>query len=132
MMKYSWKHTLTLVSTILWMAGSLINPAMADSSCGAGVAVPPFLAAGVDPNLLLMIDNSASMYDLAYVKPREEGYCYDGTYTDQANNNSSQYNRTPKSNGTGQNLHQRIANEGAQHVERSMRKVDNPGDTKNQ
>ena len=29
-----------------------------------------------------MIDNSASMYDLAYVKPREEGYCFDGTYTD--------------------------------------------------
>ncbi len=85
-MKYSWKHILTLLSAILWMAGSLINPATADSSCGAGAAVPPFLAAGVDPNLLLMIDNSASMYDLAYVKPREEGYCYDGTYTDQDSN----------------------------------------------
>ena len=86
MIKYTWKHMLTLLSVILWMAGGLINPATADSSCAAGAAVPPFLAAGVDPNLLLMIDNSASMYDLAYVKPREDGYCYDGTYTDQANN----------------------------------------------
>jgi len=85
-MKYSWKHILTLLSAILWIAGGLINPTTADSSCATGAAVPPFLAAGVDPNLLLMIDNSASMYDLAYVKPREEGYCYDGTYTDQANN----------------------------------------------
>ena len=81
MMKYTWKHILTLVSAILWIAGGLINPATADGSCGAGVAVPPFLAAGVDPNLLLMIDNSASMNDLAYVKPRDEGYCYDGTDT---------------------------------------------------
>ena len=69
----------------------LINPATAnpatvvDPSCAVGAAVPPFLAAGVDPNLLLMIDNSASMYDLAYVKPREEGYCYDGTYTEGGN-----------------------------------------------
>ena len=86
MMKYSWKHMLILLSAILWIAGSLINPATADSSCAVGAAVPPFLAAGVDPNLLLMIDNSASMYDLAYVKPREEGYCYDGTYTDEASN----------------------------------------------
>ncbi len=84
-MKYSWKHILTLLSAILWIAGGLINPATVDSSCADGAAVPPFLAAGVDPNLLLMIDNSASMYDLAYVKPREEGYCYDGTYTDGGN-----------------------------------------------
>ncbi|MFZ3207685.1 MAG: hypothetical protein WA140_02485, partial [Geobacteraceae bacterium] len=28
---------------------------------------PPFITAGIKPNLLLMIDNSASMYDLAYV-----------------------------------------------------------------
>jgi type IV pilus assembly protein PilY1 len=82
MMNYSWKHILTLLSAILLIAGGLINPATADSSCSVGAAVPPFLAAGVDPNLLLMIDNSASMYDLAYVKPREKGYCYDGTITE--------------------------------------------------
>ena len=42
-------------------------------------SVPPFLTVGgVDPNLLLLIDNSASMYDLAYVD--DQGYCYDDTY----------------------------------------------------
>jgi type IV pilus assembly protein PilY1 len=87
MIKYSWKYMLALLSAILWIAGGLINPTTADSSCCAvGAALPPSLDVGVDPNLLLMIDNSASMYDLAYVKPREEGYCYDGTYTDEASN----------------------------------------------
>ena len=43
------------------------------------ISTPPFLSGGgVDPNLLLIIDNSASMYDLAYVD--DQGYCYDDTY----------------------------------------------------
>ncbi|MDF1615693.1 pilus assembly protein [Desulfurivibrio dismutans] len=41
--------------------------------------VPPFLTPGVDPNLLMIIDNSASMYDLAYV--HDPRYCYDETYS---------------------------------------------------
>jgi type IV pilus assembly protein PilY1 len=50
------------------------------SDCGDGIAVPPFLTAGgIKPNLLLMLDNSASMYDMAYVSP-DETYCYDDTY----------------------------------------------------
>jgi len=85
-MKKGWKHTTTRLAVSLWAAWSLFNPAAAYSSCAIGAAVPPFLAAGLDPNLLLMIDNSASMYDLAYVQPREQGYCYDGTYTDAGNN----------------------------------------------
>jgi type IV pilus assembly protein PilY1 len=85
-MKYSFKPALALIMVVVWLAYSVITPAVVYSTCGTGVAVPPFLAAGVEPNLLLMIDNSASMYDLAYVKPREEGYCYDGTYTDAASN----------------------------------------------
>ena len=28
-MKYPWKHMTTLLSTILWIAGSLVNPATA-------------------------------------------------------------------------------------------------------
>ena len=36
---------------------------------------PPLAGAGVKPNLLLMIDNSASMYDPAYTEPSE--YCLD-------------------------------------------------------
>lgn len=47
-------------------------------------AYPPFIANSVDPNLLLIIDNSASMYDLAYIDEgtttRESSYCYDQTY----------------------------------------------------
>ena len=48
------------------------------SVCSEGTSVPPFLNAGVTPNLLLMIDNSASMYDLAYIGDAE--YCYDDSY----------------------------------------------------
>ncbi len=86
MMKCGWKYTSTLLAVILLIAWSLNHPTAVHGSCTTGTAVPPFLAAGLDPNLLLMIDNSASMYDLAYVQAREEGYCYDGTYTNSDNN----------------------------------------------
>jgi type IV pilus assembly protein PilY1 len=36
---------------------------------------PPFITAGLKPNLLLMIDNSASMYDLAYSDNALYKYC---------------------------------------------------------
>ncbi|UCF92652.1 MAG: hypothetical protein JSW39_00405 [Desulfobacterales bacterium] len=93
-MKYRWKHMSALLSLLLWVALHVINPTAVYSDCANGAAVPPFLAAGVDPNLLLMIDNSASMYDLAYVRPREQGYCYDGPYTDTANNLVESYDAT--------------------------------------
>ena len=45
---------------------------------------PPFIVGGVTPNLLLILDNSASMYDLSYVdngtSTRKGAYCYDQTY----------------------------------------------------
>jgi len=40
--------------------------------------VPPFLTTSVPPNLLLLIDNSASMYDLAYIDTQK--HCYDDSY----------------------------------------------------
>lgn len=40
--------------------------------------IPPFITRGVDPNLLMIIDNSASMYDLAYIA--DAGLCYDDVY----------------------------------------------------
>ena len=44
--------------------------------------MPPFVGTdAIDPNVLLMIDNSASMLDLAAVG--EEGVCYDGTEKDE-------------------------------------------------
>ena len=45
--------------------------------------MPPFLCGGVPPNLMLMLDNSASMYDLAEVG--ESGLCYDGPADDGTN-----------------------------------------------
>lgn len=36
-----------------------------------GVAEPPFLAYGAKPNLLMAVDNSASMWDMAYVANRQ-------------------------------------------------------------
>ncbi|MDQ7787266.1 MAG: PilC/PilY family type IV pilus protein [Thermodesulfovibrionales bacterium] len=45
---------------------------------------PPFIVGGVNPNLLLMLDNSASMFDLAYLDKgsatRDPLYCSDRTY----------------------------------------------------
>jgi type IV pilus assembly protein PilY1 len=52
--------------------------------------VPAFLSQTLKPNLLIMFDNSASMYDLAYIKPAvgtpgqagyESNYCYDDTFS---------------------------------------------------
>ena len=65
-------HILSLI-LMLAMASGALGAVMTDY-----VAVPPFLTTSVPPNLLLLIDNSASMYDLAYVDDQE--YCYDDTY----------------------------------------------------
>lgn len=51
---------------------------------------PAFLQAGILPNVLLMLDNSASMFDLAYADkgcptcatPRKAKYCFDDTFSD--------------------------------------------------
>ncbi|HSN23311.1 MAG TPA: hypothetical protein VLS45_03950, partial [Methylomicrobium sp.] len=68
----------TLVIAVL-LSGSLIIASVVYSYCSNGVKIPAFLASGVAPNLLLMIDNSASMYDLAYIG--NQGTCYDDTYS---------------------------------------------------
>ncbi len=42
---------------------------------------PPFVSVSIVPNVLLVLDNSASMYDLAYVDDNPtESYCYDDSY----------------------------------------------------
>ena len=83
-MKKGWQETIIRLAVIVLVMWSFSSPAQVHASCATGSAVPPFLAAGLDHNLLLLIDNSASMYDLAYVRQREEGYCYDGLYTDSS------------------------------------------------
>jgi hypothetical protein len=48
--------------------------------CNDGASSPPFLGEGVDPNLLLIIDSSGSMYDLAYDDLDNPEYCNDDSY----------------------------------------------------
>ena len=46
---------------------------------------PPFIQETIKPNLLLMFDNSASVFDLAHVdKGANSSYCYDQTFTSTA------------------------------------------------
>ncbi len=82
------KHTIiTFICALTILAFILIAlPSSALSSMDNYCSTPPFISSGVQPNLLLMIDNSASMYDLAYVDNgnapvRESSYCYDQTYS---------------------------------------------------
>jgi type IV pilus assembly protein PilY1 len=88
----------------------LLLPCLSNADPGNNYCVtPPFVSGNIAPNLLLMIDNSASMYDLAYVDQgkkhcsgsstscfydsdcptgqtcnvfdRQPFYCYDETYS---------------------------------------------------
>jgi Tfp pilus tip-associated adhesin PilY1 len=65
---------------IIFSIAGGVGPAAAltEYPCATGAAVPAFLTEGVDPNLLVIIDNSASMLDLAYVD--DVSTCYDNTY----------------------------------------------------
>ncbi|WP_162604619.1 pilus assembly protein [Geomonas edaphica] len=66
-----------LVSVLLLIAATAraADPAAAMQ---AYCSVPPLPGLGVRPNLLLMLDNSASMYDLAYTDPTL--FCFDDTF----------------------------------------------------
>jgi type IV pilus assembly protein PilY1 len=60
---------------------------------GSGTSVPPFLGVyTVDPNILMVLDNSASMLDLAAAGA--EGICYDGTYLDELGVEQETYDST--------------------------------------
>jgi type IV pilus assembly protein PilY1 len=62
------------------------NASATDCNCSADTAEPPFLSKGPDPNVLLMIDNSASMYDVSYNDPaRDTWECFDESF-DPGNN----------------------------------------------
>jgi len=81
-MKQARKHFKVLVTGILLLVmGGLCLQQVWAAICSDGTAVPPFLGTEtVHPNLLLILDNSASMLDLAEVG--DKGLCYDGTATD--------------------------------------------------
>jgi type IV pilus assembly protein PilY1 len=46
--------------------------------CNEGIGLPPFLSSGTKPNLLMVLDNSGSMLDMAYSD--DETRCFDDTY----------------------------------------------------
>lgn len=71
------KSSLIVFLAIAILGSGFYTVTALSSSCGPAV-VPAFLAGGAMPNLLLMIDNSASMYDLAYVEEADE--CLDDSY----------------------------------------------------
>ncbi len=68
------------LSALTILSVLLLSPAYA--AMNDYCITPPFIVAGVNPNLLLMIDNSASMFDLTYIDTvtAEPAYCYDQTY----------------------------------------------------
>lgn len=73
------KQYTALVCTTLFFAVTLFTPLTADSDvCSEGTGTPPFLSAGTDPNLLIVIDNSGSMLDMAYID--EDSQCFDESF----------------------------------------------------
>jgi len=70
-------YTFTNVTANHSIAASFV---VSDSDMGKYSVIPPFIASAIKPNLLLMLDNSASMYDLAY--STTSTYCYDESYSD--------------------------------------------------
>lgn len=69
----------TLILVLVLGAFGLFAPSRGwGFDCSAGEGEPPFLSYGVESNLLLLIDNSASSYDLAYID--KTGSCFDNTY----------------------------------------------------
>jgi len=74
-------HTVLILTlmVILTFSGPGPKAVHAADYCSNDIATPPFLSGGVDPNLLLMIDNSGSMLDLAYVV--DGSTCYDDSFS---------------------------------------------------
>jgi type IV pilus assembly protein PilY1 len=96
--KTMWKFK--KIQRISWRASFLLLliPALAHAAASMNdyCITPPFVVAGVKPNLLLMIDNSASQYDLEYVDTSTSSiFCYDNTY-----NNSNVCSTTTSTNCT--------------------------------
>ena len=68
-----------LASAALLCMCWLFPTASSGQVCSKGVGVPPFLSSGSSANLMMVLDNSGSMLDLAYVNTDTQ--CFDETYT---------------------------------------------------
>ena len=81
MIRAAIKATATASLLLLCVFGAAAPRPAFSATCSEGTGVPPFLGVEtIKPNLLLMLDNSASMLDLAAAGA--EGICYDGTDAD--------------------------------------------------
>ncbi len=77
-----------LFLTVFGFLSTSSHAAITDAVCSEGTGIPPFLSAGADPNLLLILDNSGSMLDTAYLDPYDdndadtdpENRCFDDTF----------------------------------------------------
>ncbi|MEK6193005.1 MAG: hypothetical protein N2F24_02065, partial [Deltaproteobacteria bacterium] len=79
MIRVAIKTTGTIFFFLLFVLEmSAPGPVFGDT-CSDGTGVPPFLGAeNVQHNLLFLIDNSYSMYDLVYTETRDE--CFDDSF----------------------------------------------------
>ena len=95
-MKSANKLIKSLTVLIILFLPSLLYAAAMNNYC----ITPPFVVAGVNPNLLLMLDNSASQYDLEYLNPTGM-FCYDNSYSNSTGAYSGYFNpnRCYTSNG---------------------------------
>ena len=74
---YILKNTIKLVLISLFLTPV---HSQAAEVCSNQEIIPPFLTESVPANVLLLIDNSASMYDMAYDDIEEPGFCNDNSY----------------------------------------------------
>ena len=73
-------HLLKIYPQIILIICFIITPKAWGQVCSNQEVIPPFLSESMAANVLLLIDNSASMYDLAYDDIEEPGFCNDNSY----------------------------------------------------
>src|SRR5512135_1850580 len=73
---------LSVIFCLLFLSAASLSSAAIDFTNENNYCiVPPFIAAPTTPNLLLMLDNSASMYDLEYIDTSATSlFCFDSTF----------------------------------------------------
>jgi len=105
-----------LIKTLCLMALSVVTLPSIARGADAGdnyCVTPPFITSSIKPNLLLLIDNSSSMYDLGYIAGStsaapsyscgsavvSSAYCFDNTYdnTEHYEGYFSKYNAADNS-----------------------------------
>ncbi len=76
--RFTTQYSSVVVIVAMLLAAMIPASVSRADVCQDGLGIPPFLSAGVDPNLLLVLDNSGSMLDVAY--PDDDGACTDNSF----------------------------------------------------